>query len=84
MNLYVWDLRFLRVEGGLRAGDNTEEQIGGEEAGQAGGSHKLQYSKKSINISGFLKLASQMPSLHLNEAFNFPLLFSHLPSLKTI
>lgn len=51
-------------------------QIGGEAAGQTGGSNELQYSKNNINISEFLKFASQMPSLPLNAAFNFALLFS--------
>lgn len=56
---------------------------GGQEAGQAGGSNDKD-SKKNINISAS-EVCSQMLSLSLNLASNFPFFFSfHLPSLKTI
>ena len=70
MKLSAWDLHFLRVEGGWWAADELTGCLGGQEAGQAGGSNGLKIPRRTL-IFQFLKFASQMLSLSLNLASNF-------------
>lgn len=74
MKLSAWDLHFLRVEGGWWAADELTGCLGGQEAGQAGGSNGLKIPRRTL-IFQFLKFASQMLSLSLNLASNFSFFF---------
>lgn len=53
MKLSARDLRFLRVEGGWWAAGEQAGCLGGQDAGQAGGSNGLRIPRRTVIFQSF-------------------------------